>query len=188
MLDIARRTAELVELGAPVLDEDLLLVEDYAYPAYGVPSEATKDAIRLCARLEGMITDPVYEGKSMQGVIDLVRRGYFPKGFPGALRPPGRGAGHQRLQLRLPQRMRDGVAAAGDRQTNMANTSPSSRSSATRFRNRWTRVPEAGPDLSAALRGGEDQGDGAEGAPPRRARTRAAGAVGRVYIICISCN
>ena len=35
---------------------------------------------RLCARLEGMITDPVYEGKSMQGMIDLVNKGYFPKG------------------------------------------------------------------------------------------------------------
>jgi 1-aminocyclopropane-1-carboxylate deaminase/D-cysteine desulfhydrase-like pyridoxal-dependent ACC family enzyme len=42
---------------------------------YGVPSDATKDAIRLCVRLEGMITDPVYEGKSMQGMIDLVKNG-----------------------------------------------------------------------------------------------------------------
>ena len=33
----------------------------------------------LFARLEGMITDPVYEGKSMQGMIDLVNKGYFPK-------------------------------------------------------------------------------------------------------------
>jgi 1-aminocyclopropane-1-carboxylate deaminase len=42
--------------------------------------EKLKDAIHLCARLEGMITDPVYEGKSMQRVIDLVRKGYFPEG------------------------------------------------------------------------------------------------------------
>lgn len=80
VLDIARRTAELVELGRPIADEDLVLVEDYAYPAYGVPSEETKEAIRLSARLEGMITDPVYEGKSMQGMIDLVKKGYFPTG------------------------------------------------------------------------------------------------------------
>ena len=45
----------------------------------GFPHE-TKEAIRLCARLEGMITDPVYEGKSMQGMIDLVQKGYFPAG------------------------------------------------------------------------------------------------------------
>ncbi|MDV6228299.1 1-aminocyclopropane-1-carboxylate deaminase [Nitratireductor aquimarinus] len=80
VLEIARNTAKLVELGREIEDDDLVLVEDYAYPAYGVPSEETKDAIRLCARLEGMITDPVYEGKSMQGMIDLVKKGYFPEG------------------------------------------------------------------------------------------------------------
>ena len=37
-------------------------------------------AIRLCARLEGVMTDPVYEGKSMHGLIDLVQRGAFPPG------------------------------------------------------------------------------------------------------------
>jgi len=56
------------------------LLEEYAYPAYGVPSEETNEAIRLCARTEAMMTDPVYEGKSMQGLIDLVRKGYFPDG------------------------------------------------------------------------------------------------------------
>ena len=66
--------------GQDIVADDIVLLEDYAYPCYGVPSAATLDAIRLSARLEGMITDPVYEGKSMQGLIDLVRRGYFPKG------------------------------------------------------------------------------------------------------------
>ncbi|MCR4268316.1 1-aminocyclopropane-1-carboxylate deaminase [Nitratireductor sp. ZSWI3] len=80
VLDIARRTAELVELDRGIEDDDLVLIEDYAYPAYGVPSEETKEAIRLCARLEGMMTDPVYEGKSMQGMIDLVKKGFFPEG------------------------------------------------------------------------------------------------------------
>jgi 1-aminocyclopropane-1-carboxylate deaminase len=80
VLDIARNTAALVELGREIVDDDCVLIEDYAYPAYGVPSEETKEAIRLSARLEGMITDPVYEGKSMQGMIDLVNKGYFPKG------------------------------------------------------------------------------------------------------------
>jgi len=80
VLDIAQKTAELVELGKEITEDDVILHEDYAYPVYGVPSEETKDAIRLCARLEGMITDPVYEGKSMQGMIDLVKKGYFPSG------------------------------------------------------------------------------------------------------------
>jgi 1-aminocyclopropane-1-carboxylate deaminase len=80
ILDIARKTADLVQLGREIDDEDIVLNEDYAYPTYGVPSAETNEAIRLCARMEGMMTDPVYEGKSMQGMIDLVRRGFFPTG------------------------------------------------------------------------------------------------------------
>ncbi len=79
VLDIAQNTAALVEAGDIVAD-DVVLIEDYAYPVYGVPSKETVEAIRLSARLEGMITDPVYEGKSMQGMIDLVQKGFFPKG------------------------------------------------------------------------------------------------------------
>jgi 1-aminocyclopropane-1-carboxylate deaminase len=77
---IARDTAALIELGEEIEDEDIVINPDYAYPAYGVPSAQTNDAIRLAARTEAMITDPVYEGKSMQGLIDLVRKGFFPAG------------------------------------------------------------------------------------------------------------
>lgn len=80
VLDIAQKTADLVELGQDISADDVVLQEGYAYPCYGVPSRETNDAIRLCARLEGMMTDPVYEGKSMQGLIDLVRKGFFPSG------------------------------------------------------------------------------------------------------------
>jgi 1-aminocyclopropane-1-carboxylate deaminase len=79
ILGIAQQTAALVG-GSDVVADDIVLLEDYAYPVYGVPSKDTIEAIRLSARLEGMITDPVYEGKSMQGMIDLVRKGFFPKG------------------------------------------------------------------------------------------------------------
>jgi len=77
---IVDQTAELVELGRNVRDDEIVILKDYAYPAYGVPSNETNEAIRLAARTEAMITDPVYEGKSMQGMIDLVRKGYFPEG------------------------------------------------------------------------------------------------------------
>src|SRR6201996_4010556 len=80
VLSIAQNTARLVELGREIVEDDVVLIEDYAYPAYGVPSEETKEAIRFAARTEAMITDPVYEGKSMQGMIDLVKKGYFPEG------------------------------------------------------------------------------------------------------------
>jgi 1-aminocyclopropane-1-carboxylate deaminase len=79
VLDIARNTSVLVG-GKDIADDDIVLLEDYAYPVYGVPSKETLEAIRLTARLEGMITDPVYEGKSMQGMIDLIRNGFFPTG------------------------------------------------------------------------------------------------------------
>jgi len=80
VLDIARKTADLVDLGSDIVADDVVLKTDYAYPVYGVPSEETNAAMRLCARLEGMMTDPVYEGKSMQGMIDLVRNDFFPPG------------------------------------------------------------------------------------------------------------
>jgi 1-aminocyclopropane-1-carboxylate deaminase len=80
VLDIARKTADLVELGQDITANDVILNEDYAYPSYGVPSDETNEAIRLCARMEGMMTDPVYEGKSMQGLIDLIRKGFFTSG------------------------------------------------------------------------------------------------------------
>jgi 1-aminocyclopropane-1-carboxylate deaminase len=79
VLDIAQKTSALVG-GKDVTADDIILKEDYAYPVYGVPSKETIEAIRLSARLEGMITDPVYEGKSMQGMIDLVQKGFFPRG------------------------------------------------------------------------------------------------------------
>lgn len=80
VLAIAQQTAGLIGLGQEITADDVVLKEEYAYPAYGIPSEETNAAIRLCARMEGMMTDPVYEGKSMQGLIDLVRQGFFPDG------------------------------------------------------------------------------------------------------------
>ena len=78
--EIVNNTAKLVELGRTVRDDEIIINPDYAYPAYGVPSNETNEAIRLAARTEAMITDPVYEGKSMQGMIDLAKKGFFPKG------------------------------------------------------------------------------------------------------------
>ena len=51
------------------------MLEGWAGDLYGIPVPSTLDAIRLTGRLEGMIIDPVYEGKSMAGLIDLVTSG-----------------------------------------------------------------------------------------------------------------
>lgn len=80
ILRIARNTAELVELGREITEEDVVLDTRFAYPEYGLPNEGTLEAIRLCGRLEGVLTDPVYEGKSMHAMIEMVRRGEFPEG------------------------------------------------------------------------------------------------------------
>jgi 1-aminocyclopropane-1-carboxylate deaminase len=72
---IARATAELIEVGRDLRDDEIVLDERYHAGTYGIPDETTLEAIRLAGRLEGMITDPVYEGKSMAGLIDLVSRG-----------------------------------------------------------------------------------------------------------------
>jgi 1-aminocyclopropane-1-carboxylate deaminase len=76
---IARRTAELVGLGRDLRDDEITLLQGWAGDRYGVPVQSTLDAIRLTGRLEGMIIDPVYEGKSMAALIDLVRDGSIPK-------------------------------------------------------------------------------------------------------------
>jgi 1-aminocyclopropane-1-carboxylate deaminase len=72
---IARRTAELIEAGRELRDDEIVLDDRYHAGTYGIPDEQTLEAIRTAGRLEGMITDPVYEGKSMAGMIDLVASG-----------------------------------------------------------------------------------------------------------------
>jgi 1-aminocyclopropane-1-carboxylate deaminase len=72
---IARNTAELIGLGRHLRDDEVTLLEGWAGDEYGIPVESTLDAIRLTGRLEGVILDPVYEGKSMAGLIDLVSSG-----------------------------------------------------------------------------------------------------------------
>ncbi|WP_137925681.1 1-aminocyclopropane-1-carboxylate deaminase [Cupriavidus sp. 2SB] len=80
ILRIARHTAGLVELDRDIVDADVVLDTRYGGPEYGLPSAGTMEAIRMCAKFEGMMTDPVYEGKSMHGMIDMVQRGEFPAG------------------------------------------------------------------------------------------------------------
>jgi 1-aminocyclopropane-1-carboxylate deaminase len=72
---IARRTAAMIGLGRELRADEIELDERYHAGVYGIPDTATLDAMGLAARTEGMITDPVYEGKSMAALVDLVGRG-----------------------------------------------------------------------------------------------------------------
>jgi len=76
---IARHTAQLIGLGRDVRDDEITVLEGWAGDRYGIPVQSTLDAIRLSGSLEGMIIDPVYEGKSMAGLIEMVRDGTIAK-------------------------------------------------------------------------------------------------------------
>jgi 1-aminocyclopropane-1-carboxylate deaminase len=77
---IARQTAEAIGLGRELRDDEIVLLDEWHAGTYGIPDEKTIEAIRVCAGLEGMLTDPVYEGKSMAALIDLVRDGRIEPG------------------------------------------------------------------------------------------------------------
>jgi 1-aminocyclopropane-1-carboxylate deaminase len=72
---IARNTAELIGLGRELRADEITVLEGWAGDYYGIPVESTLEAMRLTGRLEGVIIDPVYEGKSMAGLIELVSTG-----------------------------------------------------------------------------------------------------------------
>jgi 1-aminocyclopropane-1-carboxylate deaminase len=72
---IARHTAALIGVGRELREDEITLLDGWAGDYYGIPVQSTIDAIRLSARMEAMIIDPVYEEKSMAGLIDLVTDG-----------------------------------------------------------------------------------------------------------------
>ncbi len=77
---IANQTAQAIGLGRPLRDDEIILVDGYHGGIYGVPDAQTIDAIKTCGRLEGMLTDPVYEGKSMAGLIGMIQSGEIAAG------------------------------------------------------------------------------------------------------------
>ena len=99
---IARSTAALIDVGRELRDDEITVLEGWAGDEYGIPVESTDEAMRLTGRLEGVILDPVYEGKSMAGLIDLVSSGEIPARLERALRAPRRPARDQRVQRPVP--------------------------------------------------------------------------------------
>jgi L-cysteate sulfo-lyase len=73
VLAYGRGAAELLD--QPFDEADVEVVAGHAGPAYGVPHAATVEAIRLAARLEALVLDPVYSGKALAGLIALIRAG-----------------------------------------------------------------------------------------------------------------
>ena len=77
---LARSTAAKIGLDRDLRPDEITIVDGYSAGAYGIPDAQTIDAIHTCARLEGMLTDPVYEGKSMAGMIGMIQSGEIPAG------------------------------------------------------------------------------------------------------------
>jgi 1-aminocyclopropane-1-carboxylate deaminase len=76
---IARATADLIGVGRALRADEITVLAGWAGDRYGIPVDSTLDAIRLTGQLEGVIIDPVYEGKSMAGLIDLISTGQIPR-------------------------------------------------------------------------------------------------------------
>jgi 1-aminocyclopropane-1-carboxylate deaminase len=76
---IARNTAALIGVARDLRADEITVLEGWAGDYYGIPVQSTLDAIRLTGSLEGVIIDPVYEGKSMAGLIGLISAGDIPK-------------------------------------------------------------------------------------------------------------
>jgi D-cysteine desulfhydrase len=59
--------------------DDVLANEEYCQAGYGVLTDGEREAVKLFAKLEGLLLDPVYTGRAAAGVIDLIRKGFFKK-------------------------------------------------------------------------------------------------------------
>ena len=68
-------TAELLGANVSVPRDEIMVRDEYIGPAYGTPTPEGREAIRLAARTEGLFLDPVYTGKVLAGIIDMVRKG-----------------------------------------------------------------------------------------------------------------
>ncbi len=79
ILDLSRLTADYLKLRMEVPAEAVQVNDDYLADGYGVLGDAEREAIRLLARTEGLLLDPVYTGRAMAGLLDLIRRGDITK-------------------------------------------------------------------------------------------------------------
>ena len=76
---LAERTTEFLGISGSVKRETVVANGDYVGPGYGLPTDGMIEATELLARQEGILLDPVYSGKGMAGLIDLIRKGEFRK-------------------------------------------------------------------------------------------------------------
>jgi len=76
---LVRETAKHVGVNFEIPRDAVNCFGDYVGPGYSLPTPEMAEAVKLVARTEGILLDPVYTGKTMAGLIDLIRQGYFKK-------------------------------------------------------------------------------------------------------------
>ena len=74
---LACETAELIGSSAALNRSDVVANSDYVGEGYGIPTDGMVEAVEMTARHESILLDPVYSGKAMAGLIDLVRQGFY---------------------------------------------------------------------------------------------------------------
>ena len=79
VLRIVRDTVDTLDLDMKVEDENVHVLDDYLGEGYGIVNQDIAEAIRLVANKEGIFLDPVYTGKAMVALLDLVKKGTFRK-------------------------------------------------------------------------------------------------------------
>jgi D-cysteine desulfhydrase len=77
---LAEATAERVGVKGGVPADAIECFDSYVGPGYSLPTDSMVEAVKLLASTEGILLDPVYSGKAMAGLVDLVRKGHFPEG------------------------------------------------------------------------------------------------------------
>jgi len=80
ILESSEGAAKLLGTKERVREGDIIINDDYAGEDYGISTKESIAALRLVARTEALILDPVYTAKTMAGMIDMVKKGEFEKG------------------------------------------------------------------------------------------------------------
>ena len=77
VLGLTQKLFEKLEIAASLSREDVIVFDDYIGEGYSRPTKEMIEAVKLVARTEAILLDPVYTGKAMAGMIDLIQKGYF---------------------------------------------------------------------------------------------------------------
>ena len=77
---LAQETLDFIGAGVTLPKEKVVCFGDYYQPGYSIPNDGMVEAVKMLAQTEAILLDPVYSGKAMAGMIDLIRKDYFPKG------------------------------------------------------------------------------------------------------------